>query len=113
MPKNEKTTRNFALRLDSETMEAIEKWAADEFRSTNGQILYLLDQALKKSGRKKKKEKGGGGKNIIMVFGVGGRKPKGGGGDCGWGFKSHRFFPEFPFGGGAPCIRGMQGAQPV
>jgi Uncharacterized protein conserved in bacteria len=32
-------------------MEAIEKWAADEFRSTNGQILYLLDQALKKSGR--------------------------------------------------------------
>ena len=35
-------------------MEAIEKWAADEFRSTNGQILYLLDQALKKSGRLKK-----------------------------------------------------------
>ncbi|MBP8903036.1 MAG: hypothetical protein KBG43_00285 [Paludibacteraceae bacterium] len=35
-------------------MEAIEKWAADEFRSTNGQIQYLLEQALIKSGRKKK-----------------------------------------------------------
>lgn len=39
------------LRIDAEAMEAIEKWAADEFRSTNGQILYLLDQALQKSGR--------------------------------------------------------------
>jgi hypothetical protein len=33
-------------------MSALEKWAADEFRSINGQILYLLDAALKKSGRK-------------------------------------------------------------
>jgi hypothetical protein len=29
----------------------LEKWAADEFRSTNGQIEYILDQALKKAGR--------------------------------------------------------------
>ena len=43
------------LRLDAAVMEAIEKWAADEFRSTNGQIQYLLDQALKKSGRYPKK----------------------------------------------------------
>ena len=34
-------------------MEALEKWAADEFRSTNGQIEWILDQALKKSGRMK------------------------------------------------------------
>lgn len=33
MPKNEKTTRNFALQLDSKTMETIGKWAADEFCS--------------------------------------------------------------------------------
>jgi hypothetical protein len=33
----------------------MERWAADEFRSVNGQILYLLDEALKKSGRKSKK----------------------------------------------------------
>lgn len=53
MAKKEKTTKNFALRLDAETMSAIEKWAADEFCSVNGQIQWILDQALKKSGRLK------------------------------------------------------------
>lgn len=48
--------KSFVLRIDPETMEAVEKWAADEFRSVNGQIQYLLDQALKKSGRKKKQK---------------------------------------------------------
>ena len=51
----ENKSKSFVLRIDTDTMEAIEKWAADEFRSTNGQILYLLDQALQKSGRKIKK----------------------------------------------------------
>ena len=51
----ENKNKNFVLRIDSKTMEAIEKWATDEFRSTNGQILYLLDQALKKAGRMPKK----------------------------------------------------------
>ena len=51
----ETNNKSFVLRIDAETMEAIEKWAADEFRSTNGQILYLLDQALKKSNRISKK----------------------------------------------------------
>ena len=41
----------FVLRIDPEKLKALEKWAADEFRSTNGQIEYILDQALKKSGR--------------------------------------------------------------
>jgi len=41
----------FVLRLDPDKLKAIEKWAADEFRSTNGQIEFLIDQALKKSGR--------------------------------------------------------------
>ncbi len=45
----------FVLRIDSEKLKALEKWAADEFRSTNGQIEYILDQALKKSGRLKRK----------------------------------------------------------
>lgn len=44
------------LRIDQEMMDAIEKWAADEFRSTNGQIQYILDQALRKSGRLKKEK---------------------------------------------------------
>jgi hypothetical protein len=41
----------FVLRIDPEKLKAMEKWAADEFRSTNGQIEYILDQALRKSGR--------------------------------------------------------------
>ena len=54
MAKKE-TTKNFVLRVDAETMEAIEKWAADEFRSTNGQLQWILAEALRKSGRMKKK----------------------------------------------------------
>jgi hypothetical protein len=46
--------KSFVLRIDTKVMDAIEKWAADEFRSTNGQILWILDHALKKSGRLKK-----------------------------------------------------------
>jgi hypothetical protein len=45
----------FVLRIDPEKLKALEKWAADEFRSTNGQIEYILDQALRKSGRRKTK----------------------------------------------------------
>lgn len=48
--------KNFVLRLDEEMMNAIEAWASDEFRSTNGQIQYILSEALKKSGRMKKKK---------------------------------------------------------
>lgn len=43
----------FALRLSPEIMKALEKWAADEFRSVNGQIEFLLNDALIKAGRKK------------------------------------------------------------
>ena len=52
--QKESRNKSFALRIDSEMMDAIEKWAADEFRSVNGQIQYLLDQALKKAGRNPK-----------------------------------------------------------
>lgn len=37
----------FMLRLDPEMYEALEKWAADEFRSVNGQIEWILDTKLK------------------------------------------------------------------
>lgn len=47
----------FVLRIDPEKLKALEKWAADEFRSTNGQIEYIIDQALRKSGRWKLKVK--------------------------------------------------------
>ena len=46
----------FALRIDSETMKAIEKWAADEFRSVNGQIEWMLNKSLKDAHRLKEKK---------------------------------------------------------
>ena len=46
----------FMLRLNPEVYEALEKWAADEFRSVNGQLEWIIDQALARSGRKKKSE---------------------------------------------------------
>lgn len=39
-------------------MKAIEKWAADEFRSVNGQIEWLLNRALKEAGRLKEDPSG-------------------------------------------------------
>jgi len=55
MPKK----KPFALRLDENMMKAVEKWASDEFRSTNGQLEWLIHDALKKAGRlpKSKDEK--------------------------------------------------------
>jgi hypothetical protein len=46
--------KNFVLRLSPEMYAALEKWAADEFRSVNGQVEWLLDRALKDAGRKPK-----------------------------------------------------------
>lgn len=41
----------FVLRIDPDTLKAIEKWAADEFRSVNGQIEWMLNKSLKEAGR--------------------------------------------------------------
>ena len=56
MAEKESKTKSFVLRVDAETMAAIEKWAADEFRSTNGQLQWIIAEALKKSGRMKKRK---------------------------------------------------------
>jgi len=45
----------FVLRVNPEMLKEIESWAAAEFRSTNGQIEYLLQQAINE--RKKKNRK--------------------------------------------------------
>ncbi len=60
MAKKENKIKNFILRVDSDTMDAIEAWAADEFRSTNGQLQWIITEALRKAKRlpKKKKENG-------------------------------------------------------
>ena len=54
MATKESNMRSFVLRIDGETMEALEKWAADEFRSINGQLQWIIAEALRKSGRVRK-----------------------------------------------------------
>jgi hypothetical protein len=49
-------TRSFVLRVDAQTMEALERWSADEFRSINGQLQWIIDDALRRAGRKTKKK---------------------------------------------------------
>lgn len=41
----------FMLRVNPEIYEALEKWAADEFRSVNGQLEWVIEKALKEAGR--------------------------------------------------------------
>jgi hypothetical protein len=47
----------FMLRLDPDVYEALEKWAADEFRSVNGQIEWILDAKLKEHKRAPSKKR--------------------------------------------------------
>lgn len=50
--------KKFVLRINENTMKALEKWAADEFRSVNGQLEWIITKALKDARRlKKEKEK--------------------------------------------------------
>ena len=53
----EKNTKSFILRVDAETMNAFEAWAADEFRSTNGQLQWIITEALRKAKRLPKKKR--------------------------------------------------------
>ena len=48
-----KPKKAYPLRLDPELYGAIERWAADEFRSVNAHIEYLLRDALRRAGRLK------------------------------------------------------------
>ena len=57
MAKKENKTKSFILRIDNDTMDAIEAWAADEFRSTNGQLQWIISEALRKAKRMPKKDK--------------------------------------------------------
>ncbi len=43
--------RNFLLRVDSATMDALERWAQAEFRSVNGQMQWIIADALRRAGR--------------------------------------------------------------
>ena len=46
--------KRFLLRLERADYESLEKWAADELRSVNAQLEFILREALRKAGRKKK-----------------------------------------------------------
>lgn len=43
--------KSFVLRLDPDVYDAIEKWAAQEFRSANGQIEWIINKALRDARR--------------------------------------------------------------
>ncbi len=50
--------KKFLLRLDPALYEALEQWAASDLRSVNGQIEYLLLQALRRAGRQVRRRPG-------------------------------------------------------
>jgi hypothetical protein len=45
--------KSFLIRIDAQTLDRVKEWADDEFRSLNGQVEYLLRDALKRAGRLK------------------------------------------------------------
>lgn len=45
--------KKFALRIDDKLMKGVEKWAADEFRSVNGHLEWIIAKSLKDAGRLK------------------------------------------------------------
>jgi len=49
--------KRFLLRIDEELYEVLEKWAADELRSVNAQIEYLLKDAARRAGRRKERSR--------------------------------------------------------
>lgn len=43
--------KSFALRIDTKTLEAMQRWAKDDLRSLNGQIEFVLRESMRKAGR--------------------------------------------------------------
>jgi len=54
--KKTSTDKGFLLRVDAATMELVERWAADEFRSVNVQLQWIINDALRRYKRLKPKE---------------------------------------------------------
>jgi hypothetical protein len=48
--------KSFILRIDEQSFAALEKWAADDFRSINGQLEWLIEKMLKEVGRTPKQK---------------------------------------------------------
>ncbi len=45
--------KSFALRMDSKTLDAMQRWAKDDLRSLNAQIEFVLRESLRRAGRLK------------------------------------------------------------
>jgi hypothetical protein len=43
--------KKFVLRIDEQVLAAVEKWAADDFRSVNGQLEWMISKCLKEANR--------------------------------------------------------------
>lgn len=56
-PSQTMAKKSFVLRIDEPTYAALEKWAADEFRSVNGQLEWMIDRALKEASRSPKEQR--------------------------------------------------------
>ncbi len=55
MAREKPVNKSFVLRVDAATMDALERWADDEFRSINGQLQWIIAEALSRAGRTPKK----------------------------------------------------------
>ncbi len=55
MAKKRVARESFLLRTDPRVLDALRGWAADELRSTNGQLDFVLRRALREVGRLKRK----------------------------------------------------------
>jgi hypothetical protein len=51
--------KSFLIRIDPDVLDAVQRWANDDLRSLNGQIEFLLRDALKRAGRTRKPAAGG------------------------------------------------------
>ncbi len=63
MERKKPADKGFLLRIDGATMEAVERWAADEFRSVNGQLQWIINDALRRYRRLPKSKEGEKNKN--------------------------------------------------
>lgn len=55
MATKKEKDKGFLLRIDPAAMEDVERWAADEFRSVNGQLQWIINDALTRYRRRRRK----------------------------------------------------------
>ena len=59
--------KSFALRIDAQILEAMQRWSKDDLRSLNAQIEYVLRESLRKSGRLPQPQGGGGARRPDVI----------------------------------------------